>query len=67
MPQYFFDVTDGHRVIDPIGLDCRDDKDAVAKGNVIADQIASDAPNSSGRRVKVSGQRGERGGPDNGP
>jgi hypothetical protein len=51
MTQYFFDVTNGHRLIDPDGLDCRADKDAV--GNVIADQIASDAPDGSGRHVLV--------------
>ena len=62
MPQYFFDVTNGHRVIDPAGLNCRDDKDAMAKGNVIADQIASDAPNSSSRHVAVlDGERNEVG------
>ena len=60
MPQYFFDVTNGHRVIDPAGLKCRDDKGAMAKDNVIADQIASDAPNSSSRHVAVLDDDDER-------
>jgi hypothetical protein len=28
MPRYFFDVKNGHRLIDPAGLDCRDDQEA---------------------------------------
>jgi hypothetical protein len=54
MPRYFFDVKNGHRLIDPSGLDCSSDKDAVTKANVIAKQIASDVPKpSTPRKVAV--------------
>jgi hypothetical protein len=53
MPRFFFDVKDGHRLIDPAGLDCRDAEQAMAQAGVIADQIAADAPASSGRHVSV--------------
>jgi hypothetical protein len=53
MSRYFFDVEDGHRLIDPAGLDCRNDEDALEKGTAIAQQIALDAPNSAGRHVEV--------------
>jgi len=53
MPKYYFDVKNGHRLIDPSGLDCDDDKDALAKGTIIADEIARDGPTRSSRKVAV--------------
>jgi hypothetical protein len=53
MPRYFFDVKNGHRLIDPSGLECRNDRDAYAKAVVIAQQIAQDSPASVGRHVAV--------------
>lgn len=53
MSRYFFDVKNGHRLIDPAGLDCRSDEDALEKATAIAQQIALDAPNSAGRQVEV--------------
>ncbi len=50
MPRYFFDVKNGHRLIDPSGLECRDDQDATAQATVIAAQIAKEVPGSSGAR-----------------
>jgi hypothetical protein len=50
MKHYFFDVKDGHRLIDPAGLDCRDDKEAREQAIVIARQIATDVPGTSGGR-----------------
>jgi hypothetical protein len=50
MPRYFFDVKNGHRLIDPSGLECRDDQDATAQATVIAAQIAKEVPGSSGVR-----------------
>ena len=49
-PRYFFDLQDGHRSEDPTGLECRDDEDAKAKAEVIAGQMAADAPLGSGNR-----------------
>ena len=30
MPHYYFDITNGHHLIDPAGLDCKDDADAIS-------------------------------------
>jgi hypothetical protein len=40
MPKYFFDIKNGHRLIDPSGLDCRDDQQAMRSATFIARQIA---------------------------
>ena len=50
MPRYFFDVKNGHRLIDPSGLDCRNDGEARAQATEIAKQIAIDVPASAGVR-----------------
>ncbi len=42
MPRYFFDVKDGRRLVDASGLDCRDDADAISKGETMARQIEAD-------------------------
>jgi uncharacterized protein DUF6894 len=39
MPRYFFDIKDGRRIVDPSGLDCLDDTDAISKGETMARQI----------------------------
>jgi hypothetical protein len=44
MPRYYFDIANGHRLIDPSGLDCSDDADAVAKAKVIAFCISEETP-----------------------
>jgi hypothetical protein len=51
MPRYFFDIKNGHRLIDPAGLDCRDDQEARDQAIFIAGQIAADAPETSGGRT----------------
>ena len=50
MPRYFFDIKNGHRLIDPAGLDCRDDQEANSQAIIIAGQIAADAPETSAAR-----------------
>jgi hypothetical protein len=50
MPMYFFDVKDGHRLIDPTGVECRDDGEAETQAIAIAAQIATDVPASAGIR-----------------
>jgi hypothetical protein len=50
MPRYFFDIKNGHRLIDPSGLDCRDDQQARDQAIIIAGQIAADAPATSAAR-----------------
>jgi hypothetical protein len=44
MPHYYFDVRNGRRHADSLGLDCNDDKGAIAKAKFIATQIAIDTP-----------------------
>jgi hypothetical protein len=53
MSRYYFDVKNGHRLIDPAGLDCRDDREATAQAIVIAQLIAREAPASGDRHVAV--------------
>ena len=44
MPHYYFDIKDGHRLVDPSGLDFKNDDAAIAKANVIAIGISIDKP-----------------------
>jgi hypothetical protein len=44
MPKYYFDLTDGSRLVDASGLDCRDDQDAQAKAKIIAKQVGDETP-----------------------
>jgi hypothetical protein len=53
MSRYFFDVKNGHRLIDPSGLDCRDDQEARKQAIHIAHQIAMEAPHAGGRQVAI--------------
>lgn len=46
MPHYYFDVRNGCRQKDSLGLDCPDDNGAIAKAKFIATQIAIDTPSS---------------------
>ena len=59
MPRYFFDVKDGHRLIDPSGVDCPNDEAAKKQAEVIARQIAADIPDRANvRRVAVIDDEG---------
>ena len=44
MPHYFFDIKDGHRLVDPSGRDCKDDLTAIESAKVIAIQVSMDTP-----------------------
>jgi hypothetical protein len=44
MPHYYFDIKDGHRLVDPSGLNFKNDDDAVAKAEVIAIGVSLDKP-----------------------
>jgi hypothetical protein len=41
MPRYFFEIINGPGLIDPVGLDCRNDREAIAKAASLAAEIAS--------------------------
>jgi hypothetical protein len=53
MPRYYFDIKNGHRLIDNSGLDCRDEAQALVHADFIARQIATDSPKSVGRQLLV--------------
>jgi hypothetical protein len=42
MPIFHFDIADGVRLEDPVGLDCRNESDARRTADLIARQIAID-------------------------
>jgi hypothetical protein len=50
MPKYYFDLTDGSRLVDPSGLDCRDDEEANAKAKIIAKVIETEIPTAPVQR-----------------
>jgi hypothetical protein len=50
MPRYFFDVKNDHRLVDPAGLDCRNDQEAIAKAIFIAQTIAAETSETPGER-----------------
>lgn len=46
MPNYSFDIKNGHRLVDPAGLSCIGGDDAIAKTRALAIQIGRDTPSS---------------------
>jgi hypothetical protein len=42
MPRCYFDVKNGHRLVDPAGIDCAGDGEAKQQARIIASQIAQD-------------------------
>jgi hypothetical protein len=44
MPHYFFDIQDGHRLVDPSGSDCKNDTAAMEKARVLAIGVSLDKP-----------------------
>jgi hypothetical protein len=42
MPIFHFDIADGVRLEDPVGLDCQNEQDAKKTADLIARQIAID-------------------------
>jgi hypothetical protein len=49
MTKYYFDITDGSRLVDASGLDCRDDQDAQAKAKIIAKKVSEETLRLSSR------------------
>ena len=58
MPMYRFEIVDGVRLSDPVGLQCDDRHDAKEKAKIIATQIASDAPPAEPRWIMVLDEEG---------
>ena len=44
MPRYFFDIKDGHRLVDPAGSECASDEGAVEQAKVLAIGVSLDKP-----------------------
>jgi hypothetical protein len=44
MPRYFFDVKDGHRLVDPAGRECRNDAAAKDMAKALAIVVSIDTP-----------------------
>jgi hypothetical protein len=44
MPHYFFDVQDGHRLVDQTGSDCKNDAAAFERAKVLAMGVSLDKP-----------------------
>ena len=44
MPHYFFDIKDGHRLVDPYGSNCKSDAAAFEKAKVLAIGVSLDKP-----------------------
>jgi hypothetical protein len=44
MPHYYFDIKDGHTLVDPSGLNFKTDDDAIARAEAIAIVVSIDTP-----------------------
>lgn len=53
MPIFHFDIADGVRLEDPVGLDCKNEQDARKTADLIARQIAIDLDNDRESRCVV--------------
>jgi len=53
MPIFHFEIADGVRLEDPVGLDCRNESDARKTADLIARQIAIDVVDGDEDRVVV--------------
>jgi len=50
MPHYFFDIKDGHRLVDQSGSDFKDDSAAVERAKILAIGVSLDKPAVDPRR-----------------
>jgi hypothetical protein len=59
MPTYHFEIVDGVKLADPVGVDCKNDHHARIVANQIAKQIAIDVEIDGERNVVVVDERGD--------
>ena len=60
MPRYFFDIKNGHKLVDPSGTDCKNDTDAIDKAKVIAIGVSLDRPaDDPERHIVVTDDAGQ--------
>jgi hypothetical protein len=53
MPIFHFDIADGVRLEDPVGLECKSEHDARKTADLIARQIAIDLGDDNRERIVV--------------
>ena len=58
MPMFRFEIVDGVRLSDPVGLQCDDSRDGEEKAKVIATHVASDVPPKEPRWIMVLDEEG---------
>jgi hypothetical protein len=51
MPHYYFDIKDGHRLVDPAGQECKDDAAAKEMARILAIGVSLDTPAVDPTRV----------------
>jgi hypothetical protein len=60
LPRYFFDIKNGHRIVDPSGRDCANDGDAIEKAKIFAIGVSLDRPAADpDRYVAVLNEAGD--------
>jgi len=62
MPRYFFNVADGHRLLDRSGFVCDDDIDAIIRAAVLAIGVSLNKPKDDDpeRRITIINDQGRR-------
>jgi hypothetical protein len=59
MPRYFFDIKDGHRLVDPSGVECANDHSAIEYGRRMAAKLALEASHL-GRSIAIVDATGQQ-------
>jgi hypothetical protein len=59
MPKFHFEIVDGYKIEDPVGMDLKGSDQAKTLANAIAKQIAVDVGAASARNVVVINDEGE--------
>lgn len=60
MPRYYFDIKNGHRLVDASGMNFANDEDAIARAKVLAIQVSLDTPKVDPKRhIAVLNQDGD--------
>ena len=60
MPHYYFDIKNGHRMVDAVGLTCTNDADAIFRARAIAVKIWHDTPSPDPKRhIAVLNSQGD--------
>jgi hypothetical protein len=61
MPHYYFDIKDGHTLVDSSGLNFKTDDDAIVRAQAIAIMVSIDKPEADPKRhiAVLNGSREE--------